>query len=84
MYKPPRGRFYKAYAPGPSTIYVQYFSYLTLTLIVTLTLILTLILGLQCKVSNPNPKSIACKELGIFLGCSLEGERFFIVKNNNN
>jgi len=58
------GRFYKAYAPGPFTIYVQYLSYLTLTLTIIVTLSQTL--GLQCKLSNPNPKSIACKELGMF------------------
>jgi len=59
------GWFYKAYALGPFTIYVQYLSYLTLTLIVTL----TLTLGLQCKFPNPNPKSNLSKELGMFGGC---------------
>jgi len=56
--------------PHGRTIFVQYS---------LINLILTLTVGLQCKVSNPNPKSIAYNELGMFGGgLPLERVRFFI------
>jgi len=52
------GAVLKVLLPGPSTLWVNYLLYLTLTLILTLTL------GLQ--VTNFNPKSEAFNEFGQF------------------